>query len=313
MKNEKLYKGYNPFFIGKKNLKVGLPVLGALHKDDVVSINDKSTDVIDYINYSLVLSSSRKFPYFTASNVDGSLFKKAPRDDNWRKDSRLESAQWGSELYSATKSDFDKGHMTKREDVQWGDTIGIAQAAADSTFYYSNAVPQHAKLNQKIWKSLEDYILNTETTSKKLKVCVFTGPVLSNSDPDFVTPINGEIVKIPVIFWKVVVFSKADGNLYRVGFLMSQNKLLKENGIVEEHKRGIDEANLYMQFDDAATYQVNVALIEKLTELKLPEAIDCYTDDRNIKLILEEVEIDPEARSITPGQNLGYTISNLIL
>jgi endonuclease G len=203
--------------------------------------------------------------------------------------------------------------MTKREDVQWGDTLGIARAAADSTFYYSNAVPQHAKLNQKIWKSLEDYILNNETTANKLKVCVFTGPVLSNSDPFFVTPVSGTSVQLPVLFWKVVIFPKSDGNLYRVGFLMSQNKLLSDHGIVEEHARGIDEALIYMQFDDAATYQVNISLIEKLTELKLPKAIDCYTDDRSIKLILEEVDIDPNSRDITPEQNLGYTISNLIL
>jgi endonuclease G len=313
MENEKLYKGYNPFFIGNKKLKVGLPVVGASHIDDVVSIREKTTSVIDYINYSLVLSSSRKFPYFTASNVNGSLFKKAPRDDNWRKDARLKSAQWGSELYSAKKSDFDKGHMTKREDVQWGNTPGIARAAADSTFYYSNAVPQHAKLNQKIWKSLEDYILNNETTANKLKVCVFTGPVLSNSDPDFVTPIHGETVKIPVLFWKVVVFPKSDGNLYRVGFMMSQNRLLRENGIVEEHERGIDEANLFMQFDDAATYQVNISLIETLTGLELPKAINCYQDDKSLKLVLEEIDIDPGTKSISPQENLGFRISNLVL
>jgi endonuclease G, mitochondrial len=313
MKNEKLYKGYDPFFIGNENLKVELPILGATHKNDVVSINKKSTSVIDYINYSLVLSSSRKFPFFTASNVNGSLFKKAPRDDNWRKDSRLKSAQWGSELYSAKKSDFDKGHMTKREDVQWGDTLGIARAAADSTFYYSNAVPQHAKLNQKIWKSLEDYILNTETTGNKLKVCVFTGPVLSKSDPDFVTPVNGEIVKLPVLFWKVVFFPKSDGKLYRVGFLMSQNKLLRENGIVEEHVKGIDEANLFMQFDDAATYQVNIPLIEKLTEIELPKAIDSYSNEKSLKLILEEIDIDPESKDISPYDNMGFRLTNLVL
>jgi endonuclease G, mitochondrial len=54
------------------------------------------------------------------------------------------------ELYSTAHCDFDKGHMVKREDVQWGHSIAVASKAADSTFFYTNAVPQHAKLSQQI-------------------------------------------------------------------------------------------------------------------------------------------------------------------
>ena len=60
--------------------------------------------------------------------------------------------------------------MTRREDVQWGITDEAAQEAADSTFFYPNAVPQHKELNQRIWKRLENYILHTETRKKSLKL-----------------------------------------------------------------------------------------------------------------------------------------------
>lgn len=311
MSNEKLYKGFNHEFLTVD--KVDFPILGSRHKNDVVPVEGNAKSILHYINYSVMLSKSRKFPFFTASNIDGKLFKKASRTKSWKKDERAKQYQLGQELYSAAKSDFDKGHMTKREDVQWGDTVGLAQLAADSTFYYSNAVPQHKDLNQEIWKSLEDYILHTETKKKVLKICVFTGPVLSDNDPPFVTTVKGETILLPTIFWKVVIFPKEDGKLYRVGFMMSQNRLLIENGIVEELEAGFDEEGLFMQFDDAATYQVNISLIEKLADIKLPNAIDSYSDDRKMKLVLQEIDIDPELESDSVEQTLGFTISNIVL
>lgn len=121
MNSINLYRGYNPFFITGKI--VDLPVLNEEQQLDLILDLDGNT-VINYINYSLQLSSSYRFPYYTASNIDGLKFKKVPRKDNWRKDPRIpKELQLGTEFYTLPKSDFDKGHMTKREDVQWGDTL----------------------------------------------------------------------------------------------------------------------------------------------------------------------------------------------
>lgn len=315
MENEKLYKGFNIEFLKDDtvNDSLPLPILGSRHKNDLAPVTGDTKSILNYLNYSVQLSISRKFPFFTASNIDGHLFKKANRAPSWKKDERVKEYQWGQELYSSDKSDFDKGHMTKREDVQWGETQGLAQKAADSTFFYSNAVPQHKELNQQIWKRLEDYILHTETRQKSLKICVFTGPVLSKNDPPFVGSVKGASILIPIVFWKVVIFPKEDGKLYRVGFMMSQKKLLTENRIVEELERATDEDKLFMQFDDAETYQVNVSLIEKLADIKLPKAIDSYKDDRGTKIVLKEIEINTELESSSIEQKLGYSISNIIL
>lgn len=308
MISEKLFQGYDEKFI--PNQTVPLPKLNQEQSEDLVSDNEGSK-IIKYINYSLQQSAFYKFPFYTATNIDGIQFKKVPRKDNWRKDTRISKEfQFGKELYSAPKSDFDKGHMTKREDVQWGETIGIALNAADSTFYYTNAVPQHKDLNRDIWRSLEDYILHTETKQNELRVCVFTGPVLLSSNPYFVTPIDGKQIQIPALFWKVVVFQKEDGKLYRVGFMMSQNKLLQENHIIEELE---SDDQLFMQFKDADTYQVNISLIEELTGLEIPKAIDSYTDTRNTKLILKEIDIDPELENDSLEYQLGFSIENLSL
>jgi endonuclease G len=308
MKSKMLFQGYDDEFILTK--KIALPKLNHDQTADLV-IDEDGSDIIRYINYSLQLSSSHKFPFYTATNIDGLQFKKVPRKDNWRKDNRVpKDTQWGTELYNAAKSNFDRGHMTKREDVQWGETIGIALNAADSTFYYTNAVPQHKDLNRDIWRSLEDYILHTEAKRNQLRICVFTGPVLSNFNPYFVTAINNVQIQIPSLFWKVVVFEKEDGKLYRVGFMMSQNKLLLNDNIIEQLE---SDDQIFMQFDDADTYQVNVSLIEELSGLEMPKANDSYTDERTTKLVLNEIDIDPDLESDSIEYELGFSIENILL
>ena len=318
MDDEKLFKGFNPDFLvdDKIKQKVSLPSLQKKRKNELAPVRYNDKLKIDYLNYSVLLSGSRKFPIFTATNIDGNLFKAAPRPKSWKVDDRVKQYQWGKDLYEAKKSDFDKGHMTRREDVQWGETIDLARKAAYSTFYYTNAVPQHKELNQEIWKNLEDYILHTETRKKSMKVCVFTGPVLSNDDPEFVTAVNGEKIKLPTIFWKVVIYPGKDGKLHRVGFLISQKKLLTEDGIIKtvlRAKPGVFEES-FNQFDDAETYQVNISLIERLTDLKMPKAIDSYKDDRSRKLVLEKIEVKPEfTPRFSPKQRPAYTIKNIVL
>lgn len=311
MKNESLYKGYNENFISGSIIP--LPNLSQKQLSDLANDNG-GNDLLNYVNYSLQLSSSHKFPFYTASNIDGALFKKVPRKDNWRKDNRVQSdLQFGKELYTAPNGHFDRGHMTKREDVQWGETMGIALSAADSTFYYTNAVPQHKDLNRDIWRSLEDYILHRETKQNELKVCVFTGPILSDSNPYFVTQVLEVQVQIPFLFWKVVYYQKEDGYIYRVGFMMGQKSLLLRDNIIEELESADLDDELFMEFDDAETYQVNISLIETLSGLKLPDAVDSYVDSRNVKLVLTEVDIDPDLESDSIEQQLGFNIDNLML
>lgn len=318
MEDFDIYQGFMEDFLDKQHL-VHLPKLNKTQNEDLVDVPDTKDRTLHYVNYSLQLSQSRRFPYYTATNIDGKLFKKAPRKDRWRRDTRIpDNVQWGPELYRANMSDFDKGHMTKREDVQWGDSIAFASKAADSTFYYTNAVPQHALLNQQIWRSLEDYILHTEAKGNDLKICVLTGPVLRKADPFFVTPIKGERLQIPTLFWKVVLFKKEkEGTINRVGFLMSQATLLFENGIVEEAAEekvteGVDEDRLFLEFEEADTYQVNIATIEKLSGLSLPAGLEPFTDNRKIPLILKEVDVRESLNeSADISAQLGFSIQGL--
>lgn len=99
---------------------------------------------------------------------------------------------------------------------------------------------------------------------------------------------------------------------------MSQYSLLWDNGIVKEPlleaKRSVEDDNLFMQFKDADTYQVSVSTIEKLSKLTFPHAVEPFTDDRKISLILKEVDVEKLTReSSSPIVQLGFSIVGLEL
>ncbi len=315
MSDSALYNGYDVKFLSvdTDEYVVNMPAFNKVNSQDVAGIHLFENGIIPYFNFSLVLSKNRKFAYFTATNVDGGQFQKVPRKDSWRLDARLKGLQWGYELYSTANSKFDRGHLTKREDVQWGETVGLAFKAADSTFYYSNSVPQHKDLNRDVWRSLEDYILHAETAKKKLKVCIFTGPILTESDPYFCSTIRDTSIQLPVFFWKIVYFLKNDLKLYRVGFLMSQMSLLENDQLIEELESDNSQESLFLEFKKAGTYQVNISLIEELTGLTFQNATDSYHDTRPQELIFKEIIIDPDLESGSLEQQLGFNIENIKL
>ena len=317
--------GFKPDFIGK-DLVVNFPKLSAAQKKDIAPVTGSTTGEIQYPHFSVFLSKSRKFPFFAATNINGDLFKKVTRKtifpggkDVWNVDSRAKDHQWNNDLYvKAPKGNFDRGHMAKREDPQWGATRAEAKVAAKSTFHFCNCAPQVADLNQREWKQLEDYILERESVPGKLFISVFTGPVLKPDDPIFVSKVKNEDVLIPTLFWKVVYYTNDGKKLSKVGFLMGQENLLRKRGIVKPQtaKKFFathlpKEKEHFNNFEDAQTYQVNLSTIEKLTGLKFPAAKQPYKDKRPIPLVIEMVELKEDhqlAKTAAgmPGQPLNY-------
>ena len=281
-----LDEGYSKYFLGKDHL-LNPPVLNVKQQKDLVKYGvDKY--VLDYIHYSVVMSKMRRFAYYTAVNIDGTTWQDDPRKGSWKKDTRINgNEQFGSELYSASKSDFDKGHLVRREDPEWGDKT-VAVEAGESTFRYPNCVQQHKKLNQEIWAELENNILHKGANDQKLRISVFTGPVLSDDDGVFITKVKDQEVKIPNLFWKIVTWVKTDGKMYAVGFVQSQEKFLIEGGIIKKlflplklrlRKLADEDIFEHLKFKDGKTYQVRIEKIENLTGLKFdwPDVIKPYT------------------------------------
>jgi endonuclease G len=248
--------GYEADFLGSGARRVPLPGLGRLETDAAEAPAGSGKKFLPYTHFSVAFSTSRKVPIVTAVNIDGEEAQKIKRgDDQWFFDLRLpREIQLNQRDYG--HRDIDRGHMVRREDPNWG-TKAVAQLANDDTFHYTNAAPQHARLNQgkTEWLGLEDYVLSNARTHG-FRVTVFTGPVLRRTDRQLE---NG--VKVPEEFWKVVVALDADEKLRATGYVLSQGRFIED----------ITESFVYGEY---RTYQVEVASIAEATGLDFGALVD---------------------------------------
>jgi endonuclease G len=254
------------------------------------------------------------------------------RKGNFKKDKKAISAeyQFGNELYNAIKAkgprpnDFEQGHLTSFQEVIWGKTPAERKKAADDTFYFTNCIPQHERVNSGLWRSLEQYVLKTQTIHHGLKVTVITGPLLSDNDPYYIEKIEGRFVKIPCVFWKIVYYPNQKG-LNAVGFMMSHTKLLLQDGTVtfkKEAVRGMAAAqaadDFFMDYKYDSVYQVRVEFIQEktglhfmLNKVHLPYQVNTEKD-----LLYKRIEVLP-GRAIAAAKKgeavLDYTLEGITL
>jgi len=236
-------EGYHAEHLGE--FVVPLPDTSTIAAD-VLPVDGRTDARLDYEHFTVVMSKSRRLALFTGVNIDGSASVSVPRGgDPWAFDGRIpEEAQAGDELYA--NNDFDRGHLVRREDPNWGPSASIANR---DTFHFTNCAPQLSVFNQRTWLSLEDYILsNTRRVGER--ATVFTGPVFRTDDPVY----RG--VAIPLAYWKVVAFIRDDGRPSASAYLIDQDVDLNEHTLL---------------FGAFKTYQRSVAAIAGLTALNFGE------------------------------------------
>jgi endonuclease G len=280
--------GYSPDFLGTRALSIPLPRAGR----NVLTFTDRGrrTSELRYWNYSVVMHRGRQLALLSAVNVDADRRPNSARDgDRWYEDTRIDADnQLGQEFYGQqrdfeadrSQNPFDRGHLTRRLDAQWGRTAAQAKRNGDDSFHWTNCSPQHWRFNQgsKRWLGLEDYVIDRFSAPDR-KASVFNGPVFDaplstigndgrptlnlrgsrHADPTF----GG--VAIPKIFFKVVA-CRRDAGLAAAAFLMSQEDFLLDvdrlRGLEAEARRRRLEV---LTDAEARLYQVSVADVERLT------------------------------------------------
>lgn len=304
--------GYDTdFFAG---FKLSLPKLTAAQKRQRAPLLLKPrTFELKYTHFSIIQNKARRFAFYTATNIDGNSWKALVKDGNdfKREEAISKDFQTGNELYefhqSQTANDFDKGHITKFQDPQWGNDETIRLAAAD-TMRFVNCVPQHQKLNRGAWKSLEDYIIKKftrKTGVNGLKITLFAGPLLLKNDPFYIDEINGKPFQLPCYFWKVIVYPNRQNQLSAVGFLMSQRNILFKHGFVVAKKKEVRKAlraevDFFSDFTSGEPYQVSIQFLEEATGFSfgVKDLQQPYTKTEPTELIYKRVEI-PLAQKAT--------------
>lgn len=272
------YKGYDENFMG---VKVTLPKVSKI-KNTIAKFKDNAQKfILTYQYYSSVHSALRKMPVYSAINVEGNpaLRKdEEERVDVWLRDNRIEYELQLTDAYYS-KSGFDKGHLSRREDADWGPTAAKAKEFADLTCMYTNACPQVPELNRSnksgLWGMLEKVILEKgvkKEEGRSSRISVFNGPVFKENDKAY------KGVMIPMQFWKIIVWLNEADKLKATAFMLSQEELVGDINFDEE-----------LQFDQVkefAEYQCSISEIEKLTKLDFGtlKKVDTY-DKKNIKAL----------------------------
>jgi endonuclease G, mitochondrial len=253
--------------------------------------NSPNSYTLKYQNYSTFQHAVRRVPILSAINVHGKYryeaLGKDTRKDNWLRDNRIDyEAQLDDGWY--LKSGFDKGHLSRREDAEWGSTMSKAKISADMTCVYTNAVPQVPAFNRAImghhgqWGILEQKLLEQGIkgeVGKSAKICVFSGPLFLDDDPVYAS------VQVALSCFKVVIWFDKTGKLRATGFRLSQeeqvggidfealnfDKLLKlqqKSLAWIEDATGLMFADILKSVDtfDGQTESMNVAALERLVK-----------------------------------------------
>ncbi len=253
-----LRNGFDTEFLGEGDLETPWPGVS----DDLAADLARPSDATEarphelrYTHFGVMFSQALRLPVMTAVNIDGQATRRIKRTaDKWWYDERIPTDfQYGSKAYDDRL--IDRGHMVRREDPNWGD---LAEQANDDTFHYTNAAPQHSKLNQgkAMWLGLESYILDSART-EGFRVNVFTGPVCGPEDPVLVE----EGMTVPLEFWKVAVMKAAGGGLHATAYLLSQGDMIRR--LMEG--RGARESVEGFVLGSYRTFQIRIADLQTAT------------------------------------------------
>jgi endonuclease G, mitochondrial len=283
--------GFNVAFLrpGKLDGRVFLPILGDKLAAQAAPVAGKKPGIVlDYHHYSVVMHKARRFAIYSAASIDFSGRFVIPRGkDVWRVDPRI-----GPELQVTgacyENNQFDRGHLTRREDLEYGADEASALAAANDTCHWTNCTPQAAKFNEgkQLWAGLELHILEQAVEKDRFKAQVITGPVFGARDP--VIP-GFPDTRYPLRYWKVVAAINASDKLFATAYVLDQR------AEIAPATRGAPE----IPFTPYKTFQTTIANIETLTALT-------FTGSKGAKRVALKL-FDPLAKTRAVGGYLPIT------
>jgi endonuclease G len=280
-------KGFDEYFMDEHT---PMPKLSDKLKNKVARLIDNPNSyTLKYFHYSSIFHAVRRMPVVSAINILGKkrFDELDGRNDNWFRDRRIDlDVQLTDDFYAY--SGFDKGHMVRREDAEWGTPMSFAEKAANYTCSYANACPQVPDLNRNIfgyhgdWGKIEGEILENGVKNEsgdQSRICVYNGPIFASDDQHF------KGVQIPLRFYKIVVWRNVSNEMRTTAFILSQEKLVSA---IEWEELRFDQ--IFKEF------HTSVANIESLTGLTFTkirdwDTFDSQGSDEDERLIVDDRDL----------------------
>lgn len=154
----------------------------------------KANYALCYQGFSVLYSGVSKTPLWVAEYLTPErLSVKIKREDSFHEETRI-PAQHRALLNDYRGSGYDRGHMAPNADMN------NTESQYDS-FTLTNMVPQAAKNNQDVWRSLEGATRNMVTKYKQ-SAYVITGPTYEGKEIQQI----GKGVLVPTAVYKAIYF-----------------------------------------------------------------------------------------------------------
>ena len=273
-------KGYQEAFIPE--FEIALPKETDELAQDIAPLRatepDAAQGLLNYQNFSVKLSRSKRLAIYTATNIFGREYLNVNRDtgkvttasegETWYKEPRVsETFYLAQDFYSQWSHYFDRGHLTRRADATWG-TVAEAERANADTFHFSNCSPQHFRFNQtaKYWQGLELYVLENglrdgDAINPDRRISVFQGPIFDDTIDYWC-----DDIQIPSAYWKLVLWVSSVRGARAVALIAEQGSLMQEIRKNLGPPRDLPSV-------DVSHWRVPVQQIENRTGLKFDQSV----------------------------------------
>ena len=214
--------GYKADFLGDAH-KIGLPEPTLALRSDILQppgLPDGDV-VVPYIHYSLLMSKSTRQALYSAANVDLDKMQTVPgkKGRRWFVDPRV-GRENQVPNYSYERTMWDRGHLTRRTAVTWGDSYDQATKASNDSCAYTNACMQHKNFNEDEWRKVEEEVSKFKNAKR---LTVLTGPVFTRADRYYAREYGDFPVRIPAGFWKTISYVNCEQKLRTDAYIFFQD------------------------------------------------------------------------------------------
>lgn len=259
--------GYDPKFLGD-DFQIDIPWIDYETFADVLKRDDLRRNYIaDYLHYSVVMSRKNRQAYLSVCNLDQSQYRSVS-GRNWFLDSRIGfENQLDNRYYKGRDNLWDRGHLTRRTAVTWGESDFIARTASNASCSYANACLQHRNFNEDEWR-IPEKVAQKFDRDLNGRLSIMTGPVFTPNDRWF-SPGDHDVSpgRIPSGFWKIIYYidkHKSDAAGEKV--LGCEAFLVYQDNYSMRDKDGDEDI-------DVGTLQVSITELTDLTSIEFPEPL----------------------------------------
>lgn len=260
-------KGYEPKFLGE-NFEIDIPWINYDVFMDVLKREElKNNYIADYQHYSVVMSKKNRQAYLSACNLDQNQYRSVS-GRKWFIDSRIgPENQLDNRYYKGKDNLWDRGHLTRRTAVTWGDSDYVARKASNDSCSYANACLQHRDFNEDEWR-IPEKIARKFGRDLNGRLSIMTGPLFTVNDRWFEPEdYDVAIARIPSGFWKVIFYiDKKKTQVAGEEILGCEAYLVYQDNLSLRDDHGAD--NL-----DVTTLQITISELSDLTGIEFSKAL----------------------------------------